>query len=244
MAYRMLLQPNVGMRLQRWKAFIAEARSVDAGVVEDSEVTSFQCLIAMIWRRVKWSNNRKVLYWQISVNGLPTSASRHTGGSCYCDKAGHDCPDRKHHLWDCPVAAAVVLEMCRCLGIPQLQRHQVWLMILPEQMLPTQNGAISGSVRRALHEVWIVVCLAALQAMWITAKKIMGQTTRASLMAQPRGLHEVVVDSAVVQFWELVQEFATYSKVTGSWRRLLPPDCPFLHFPSVAGRLQLNKAAR
>jgi hypothetical protein len=32
-------------------------------------------------------------------------------------------------LWDCPIAAAVVAEMCTCLGIPHpLQRYHVWLM--------------------------------------------------------------------------------------------------------------------
>jgi hypothetical protein len=82
--------------------------------------------------------------------------------------------------------------------------------------------------------------LAALQAMWVTAKKIMGPQIRASLAAQPRGLHNVVVESAVVTFWELLHEFAQSSAVPGSWRRLLPQDTPFLHFPHVDRRLQVN----
>ena len=86
----------------------------------------------------------------------------------------------------------------------------------------------------------MVVCLAAMQAMWISAKKIMGSETRASLAGQPRGLHIVVVESAVVTFWELLHEFAQSSSVPGSWRRLLPMDTPFLHFPRVDHRLQVN----
>jgi hypothetical protein len=41
--------------------------------------------------------------------------------------------------------------------------------------------------------------------MWVTAKKVMGPNIRAMLLAaQPRGLHAVVVDSAVAAFWELI----------------------------------------
>jgi hypothetical protein len=91
-----------------------------------------------------------------------------------------------------------------------------------------------------LKEVWMVVCLAALQAMWVTAKKVMGPNIRAMLAAQPRGLHAVVVDSAVAAFWELLHDFAQSSTIPGSWRRLLPPGTPFLHFPHVNRRIQVN----
>jgi hypothetical protein len=243
MAYRMLLQPTVDMRTLRWKQFIADARCVDVGAVDDARLRSLQDLLALIWRRVKWCNSRKQLYWQMVVDGLPTAARRNTGGTCYCTTAGHQCPDRTHHFWCCPAAAAVVAELCKCLGVAQLQRKHVWLMELPEQMLQVQLAA-SGSVRRAVKEVWMVVCLAALQAMWVTAKKIMGPNIRASLAAQPRGLHAVVVDSAVAQFWELLHEFAQSSIVPGSWRRLLPANTPFLHFPHVDRRLQVSNAPR
>lgn len=86
----------------------------------------------------------------------------------------------------------------------------------------------------------MVVCLAALQAMWVTAKKIMGPDIRAALAAQPRGLHAVAVDSTVAAFWELLHEFAQSSSVPGSWRRLLPQGTPFLHFPHVGRRIQVN----
>jgi hypothetical protein len=244
MAYRMLLQPNVDMRLQRWKAFIAEASDIDVAAVDDAGVRALQKLTALIWQRVKWNNTRKQLFWQMCVNGLPTTASRDTGRSCYCDTQGHQCPDRKHHLWDCAAAAAVVSELCKCLGINQLQRKHVWLMELPEQMLPPHDAACGAGVKRAVKEVWVVVCLAALQAMWITAKKVMGTNTRDALAAQPRGLHVVVTEGVVVQFWELMHEFASYSKVSGSWRRLLPADTPFLHFPHVDRRLQVNNTPR
>ena len=86
----------------------------------------------------------------------------------------------------------------------------------------------------------MVVCLAAMQAMWVSAKKIMGLETRAVLAGQPRGLDIAAVESAVVTFWELLHEFAQSSSAPGSWRRLLPMDTPFLHFPRVDCRLQVN----
>jgi exonuclease III len=243
MAYRMLLQPVVEKRVERWKAFIAEARDLDVAAVDGAHVQLLRGLLATIWRQIKWSNNRKVLYWQICVNGLPTSTSRNTGRACYCDAVGHMCPDRKHHLWDCPVAAAVVAELCRCVGVAQLQRHHVWLMQPPDGFKNVHNGA-SSSVQRVMEEVWIVVCLAALQAMWHTAKKVMGPDTRPGLAAQPRGLHVVATQGALAHFWDLLHEFAQGAKIPGSWRRLLPRDMPFLHFPHVARRLQVNNVHR
>jgi hypothetical protein len=54
----------------------------------------------------------------------------------------------------------------------------------------------------------------------------------------------VAVQSAVAQFWELLHEFTQYSKIPGAWRRLLPQDTPFLHFPNVARQLHVNKQPR
>jgi hypothetical protein len=187
--------------------------------------------------------NKKVLYWQMCVNGLPTATSRNTGQACYCSAVGHQCPDRKHHLWDCDAAAAVVQEMCKCIGVAQLQRHHVWLMQLPIE-LRRLHGDVASSVVRVMKEVWVVVCLAALEAMWLTTKKVMAPLIRQGLAAQPRGLSTVVAECAVANFWELLHEFSQGAKIPGSWRRLLPSDMPFLHFPHVARRLQVNNVHR
>jgi hypothetical protein len=72
-------------------------------------------------------------------------------------------------------------------------------MHMPDQMLPAVRAhGVSSGVQRALHEVWIVVCLAAVHAMWCTAKKVMDPRGRpVTMAAQPRGLHAVAVQSAV-----------------------------------------------
>ena len=244
LAYRMLLQPVVDLRVERWKAFIAEALDLDVASIDGAHVHDLRRLLALIWRRIKWGNNKKVLYWQVCVNGLPTATSRNTGRACYCTAVGHMCPDRKHHLWDCDAAVAVVQELCKCIGVAQLQRHQVWLMQLPAQLRRLHGDDVASSVVHVMQEVWIVVCLAALEAMWLATKKVMDPSIRHDLAARPRGLHVVVAECAVANFWELLHEFSQGAKVPGSWRRLLPSDMPFLHFPHVARRLQVNNVHR
>ena len=70
----------------------------------------------------------------------------------------------------------------------------------PEQMMGLRwapDASPSSRVRRAVKEVWmVVICLAAMQAMWVSSKKIMRSETRSSgtsLAGQPKGLHIVVV---------------------------------------------------
>jgi hypothetical protein len=97
MAYRMLLQPVVEERVERWKAFIAEARDLDAAAIDGAHV---QLLGGLHGGKLNGAIiGRNILYWWICVNGLPTSSSHNTGQACYCAAVGHMCPDRKHHLW-------------------------------------------------------------------------------------------------------------------------------------------------
>lgn len=215
-AYRMLIQPNVDMRVARWKDFIAEACDVLPSDVHDEQIASLRLLLSTVWRCVKWSNKHKVLFWQLTVYGLPTSANRNTGVACYCDAIACECPGRKHHMWDCHAAQAVVSEVCRCLGVPTLQRRQLWLMEMPVQMMPPHVGDMAG-VTRVLRQVWMVVCLAALKAMWSTAKKVMHAGHRAALASNPRGLHVLAAESAVVCFWDLLHDFCRSCTVPGDW---------------------------
>jgi hypothetical protein len=77
------------------------------------------------------------------------------------------------------------------MGVAQLQRRHVWLMQMPDHVGQTHGVAPGSSVLQVMKEVWIVVCLAALQAMWLTAKKVMAPNICPELAAQPRGLHVV-----------------------------------------------------
>jgi hypothetical protein len=240
-AYRMLIQPNIDLRRSRWTDFIAESYGVQPDQVQDAQLASLRSLLATVWRRVKWRNKFKVLFWQLTVYGLPTSANRNTGTSCFCDAAGHECPGRKHHMWDCSVAQAVMTELCKCLGIQGqgLQRHHLWLMEMPVQLMGPVVGDVPG-LRRVLQEVWMVVCMAALSAMWSTAKKVMKAESRARMASNPRGLHVVAAETAVVCFWDLLHDFCNSGSVPADWRQLLLPGTAFLHVMEAGGPVVVN----
>jgi exonuclease III len=243
-AYKMLIQPNIDMRRSRWADFIAEAYGVQPDQVQDAQLSSLKSLLAAVWHRVKWSNKHKVLFWQLTVYGLPTCANRNIRTSCFCAAAGHECPGRKHHMWDCIAAQAVVSELCTCLGIANagLQRHHLWLMEMPLQMMGPVVGNVPG-LRRVLHEVWMVVCLAALRAMWSTAKKVMQAESRARMAANPRGIEVLAAETAVICFWDLLHDFCESGSVPAEWRQLLLPGTPFLHVTQVGGAVVVNNGA-
>jgi len=62
-ACMMLIQPNIDMRLSRWKEFIAEAYGVQAHQVHDAQLALLRTVLARVSRRVKWRNRLKVVTW-------------------------------------------------------------------------------------------------------------------------------------------------------------------------------------
>lgn len=112
-----------------------------------------------LWR-LHWDNHFKEIFWRLVLDGLATAARLHMDQQpCICRQA--QCPDRRHHFWDCPVAQAVVASMgaqlvgSHALHPPaRLTPRHVMLMRPPD----THSGP--------LHQgVWQVVCLAAINAM-------------------------------------------------------------------------------
>ncbi len=147
-------------RYAKHAAFVASAlASADPSTI-DVGVKRLHATLRKLWKRVKWDNFFKEVYWRMIVNGLPTAARMHQASShCLCNSV---CPDLKHHYWDCPIAQAVVravlsqLTPAWCTRVPgacPVQQQHVWLMQPP-----------AGPNR--LHcTVWMVVCLAAINAM-------------------------------------------------------------------------------
>jgi hypothetical protein len=193
-----------------------------ARFVVESVVVTGEGALSVVWCGA-WTLGRNRVAGYLKLNRALRAA------------AGHMCPDRKHpHLWDCPVAAAVVAELCKCVGVAQLQRHHVWLMQPPDQFMYVLNGA-SSSVKRVMQDVWIAVCLAALQAMWHTAKKVMAPDTGPELAAQPRGLHVVAAQGALAHFWDLLHEFAQGANLSLAlgvvYCHMICPSCISLVLP-------------
>ena len=57
-----------------------------------------------LWQ-VPWDNGHKEVYWRLTLDALPTAARRHAANDKCC--CGSPCPDRMHHYWACPAAAAL-----------------------------------------------------------------------------------------------------------------------------------------
>lgn len=250
-AYRMLLQPVVQLRQQRWQQMISEATTGSVDQPVSALQTNTQCkLMHDLWRHVKWHNQHKQLYWRFAVGGLVDpdryGALAARGCACFCTAAGHQRPGRAHMYWNCHAAQAVLNVMCSCLGVDELQRRHVWLMELPGEMLPAcfaqLQPRLQAHVRRAVQDVWRIVCLAALGAMGKVANKVVFGMHE--LAASPRGVDVVAADLAKVTFWDLLADYARTSRVPGAWRRVLPHGTPFLHFPTPASRLSINDSIR
>ena len=240
LATRLQLGPLLEARADKHVAFLTEAcvsMPAGHGISPDSMLALFKKLWAL-----PWDNKRKVAYWRLTLDALPTAARRHAQGEpCNC---GVMMPDRAHHYWDCPVARAVRQELSRGLnhggGQYPLQRHHVWLCRRPS--------------RPDLHAgVWMVVCLAAVLAM-DQARKLLDKWRLAggqgAHYAGPRpppplpGRIPAACRVAKAAFWDFVQDFVSLGLAPAPWVADIAPGHPFIHTHApAAGRrvLQLHK---
>jgi hypothetical protein len=155
-----------------------------------------------------------------------------------CCSWPHVGPGRKHHLWDCPVAAAVVAELC----ILQHRRHRPPV----HHTLNTTRSTIVHihELVRRLHQPHMM----ALQLS--NYHTPLGRTSWALILALGWQHNPEVCTWWLLRVHWLI--FGTYcmnlpwvlNSLAHIWRRLLPRDMPFLHFPHVARRLQLNNVHR
>jgi hypothetical protein len=234
----LLPRPWVAARHDRWRVFIAEAGLGDGlpAQVTETHMLMLQNLHAKLWK-LKWHNERKVLFWRLCVNGLPfASRFPNLDAPCVCHAAAADRPDRMHHFWSCPAAQAVFAWLQRQLGVPTpLHRHHVWLMILP----PEFAARVGSSTE--IKQLWRVVCLAALNAMWQIAGLVRNMRVhdRVALQQQEGGVGGFLARQAVVRMQALLHDFAVLGSPPATWRAALPPDMPFFRFTSADAGLQV-----
>lgn len=140
-----------GPRHKRMLAYAAEAECVDReAAVRKLRNDTFR----QVWV-LPWENKRKEILWRLAVNGVAMyGAARYTAGQplpCLCNCGA---VSRRHHFWDCSIAAAVVQELQ--LGLDSaaplggVTREQLWLLQPPP-------GVHRG--------IWQVAALAALSSM-------------------------------------------------------------------------------
>jgi hypothetical protein len=213
-------------RWARWDAFVREARGLEGdGTVDYSWHKLILQALKEVWK-LKWDNRRKEILWLATLNGLPTP-QRYPAGEqqCPCGLRGAGCPGRKHQLWDCAVAQAVVQEITRVIGRVQVTCEQLWLQQPP-------RFPVADNQQQLVHQgVWRVVCVCALGAMW--------STTRSLMFADKGNLGAIAdlgarVDRActlgVVKFWDLVLDFVKGARPPASWKEELGGDHPFVAF--------------
>jgi hypothetical protein len=154
------LRPVRAERRARHESFVKFALGPSNPDNVKRGLTTLRACLRKLWKRIKWDNMYKEVYWRMAVNGLPTAARMHHNHSkCLC---GSLCPGIQHHFWDCPIAQGVVQAVLTQLppawcsrppGVPPLKQEHIWLMQPP-----------AGPSR--LHRMtWLVVCLAAINAM-------------------------------------------------------------------------------
>ena len=64
------------------------------------------------------------------------------------------------------------------------------------------------------------------------------------MASNPRGIHVLAAESAVVRFWDLLQDFCKSGSVPDDWRQLLLPGTPFLHVAQAGGTVIVNRDAQ
>jgi hypothetical protein len=229
LATALLLHPVRAERHMRWALFVAEAEgapSADDGDAAPPPLSSVQLacmhgLLKHVWR-LGWHNDRKELFWRLLVNGLPFSSRFDLGVTCACGGLGAHNPGRVHHFWGCGAAQAVlriIARECGCSSASPLLRRHVWLMLPP----PTLTARFGQHLW--VRQLWRVVCLAALNAMWTVAQS---PAARAAPAAQAGADGAATLSRmATLRFRLLLDEFAMVGKPPRTWERVLPADAPF-----------------
>jgi hypothetical protein len=108
-------------------------------------------------------------------------------------------------------------------------------------ILPPEFAARSGAACAGVKQVWRVVCLAALNALWQTvgAVRNMSAEEKEALHQQAGGVEGFLGRQAVARLQALLHDFAALGSPAPTWRADLPPDMPFLRFISQDAGLQV-----
>ena len=218
-------------RVRAHKVFINEAcdREVEHAVASE-DLLHLGLMFKQCWA-LNWDNKFKDIFWRLAVDGV---ADGHrwaglTNTACVCGAAD---PRRRHFFWSCPVAQVVVEEINRCLpGEGVVNRQQLWLMV----------GPIGVP-----QDIWVVVCLAALNSMDIGRRKLLShklpnaapddpeyESRPAARRTGARGRAHVYIRSnqervtcasqdAVKHFWEYISDFAALGELPNGANRLSP----------------------
>lgn len=212
-------------RLQRFAAFeeLAAGDSPNGSSGSQPDGSATAQLLRQLWR-LPWANSYKETYWRLALNGLPLAA-RMPGNDrpCSCGSSG-PLPGRRHHFWECPVAAAVVSTLAEQLSGHPLSPANLWLAQPPA----------------GVHEgVWQVVCLASIAAME-TGRRLLAKQAAERSDPDGRALATAAGRHAAARTWILLQDFCSLGTAPASWQAEVPPAHPFIHWQPDTRSWQLS----
>lgn len=191
----------------------------------DGSVFALKKVLRKMWK-LPWDNRRKVVYWRLVLDGLPTKQRLHVNEMCACGQALS--PGRDHVFHSC----ALVRPLWECLlaqlhgdwSLPDgavLQRAHIWLA------RPPTGNMHSG--------IWQVICLAAIAAMdkvrSLTSPRRVGNSWTPSTITPSDA-----TDRCISVFWELLADFCGLGLAPLQWREQVPSGHPFIRFNSESAR--------
>ena len=232
------------MRHAAHVAFVGQATGSQE--VSKDAVSDFRCVLEEGWR-LKWENGQKEVLWRLSVDGVRSANARTARSwSCPCCPVT-TCDPRLHCFWHCPIAEAVIHEICISMPLDcaPITRAAVWLCSIEcDDIYP---------------DVWLVVCMAALSAMehgrrqlWRLHREVQeaGPPPAVQLTLQQawyRNDNPVVRPPTVVSrasalavadFWGRLGSFAALRLAPESWLGAVGATHPFLCHGGNAVRRQ------
>lgn len=212
-------------RLQRFAAFEKLAAGGGGSQTTQPDGTTTAQLLRRLWR-LPWDNKHKEIFWRLALNGLPVAARMPRDGKpCGCGSGG-PLPDRRHHFWDCPVAAAVVHSLTAQLGGQPLSTTSIWLAKPP----PGLHGG-----------AWGVVCLAAISAMDSGRRSLFKLGAAPATATAGSDMVAVASQHAVARFWILLQDFCSLNCAPVAWQSEMSPTHPFLYWQSSTQSWQITQ---
>ena len=181
-------------------------------------------LLSRLWR-LPWDNKHKEVFWRLALNGLPLAARMPRNGQpCSCGTSG-PLPDRLHHFWECPVAAAVVNSLETQLGGQLLAPPNIWLAQPPA-------GVHTGA--------WELICLASISAMDAGRRLLFRQASSRAAGSATSSRVAAASRHAVARLFILLQDFCSLNCAPAAWQAEVHFTHPFIHWQPDSQSWQLT----
>jgi hypothetical protein len=229
------LFPMLEQRTDKHEAFLQAVNTdLPQHLQPAADAAQLAKLMGKLWK-LPWDNQRKELFWRLTVDGKATLARMHAvGGSCSC---GVVAPGILHHYWQCPVARSVVAV---------LQSH---IPVLTRPLHTVHVWMARPPVRSVHRGVWLVVCQAALLAMdqgrgllykWQKQQGTPGEPPLPPYLQTAQQRMQAACRVAEAAFWDRLHDFVGLKLCPEVWLGHISATHPFLCAVMSEGALDLR----